>query len=208
MNSTPSLIVGGCSTKHRGVTPDPCLERSRFLSLLSFQLAIYMASVWWMQMLLWWKPRSGRRFLPSTSAWEAWTGCPSECCRVGGSPGACGCLEGALVEPALVMQRLSCCPSIWKGKLGVGVASTSPCARRGNVPGFYGQSDPHHPPRGLLIDPEVPSGVCACGSMRSRSHGGSLGPTLTAGDFFLRFCMLSLLRQVISTEFLRANGAR
>ncbi|XP_075287483.1 proprotein convertase subtilisin/kexin type 6 isoform X3 [Opisthocomus hoazin] len=170
--------------------------------------AIYMASVWWMQMLLWWKPRSGRRFLPSTSAWEAWTGCPSECCRVGGSPGACGCLEGALVEPALVMQRLSCCPSIWKGKLGVGVASTSPCARRGNVPGFYGQSDPHHPPRGLLIDPEVPSGVCACGSMRSRSHGGSLGPTLTAGDFFLRFCMLSLLRQVISTEFLRANGAR
>ncbi|XP_052663906.1 proprotein convertase subtilisin/kexin type 6 isoform X3 [Harpia harpyja] len=39
--------------------------------------AIYMALVWWMQTLLWWKPRSGRQSLPSTSAWQAWTGCPS-----------------------------------------------------------------------------------------------------------------------------------
>ncbi|XP_038003327.1 proprotein convertase subtilisin/kexin type 6 isoform X2 [Motacilla alba alba] len=39
--------------------------------------AIYMALGWWMLTLLWWKPRSGGWFLPSTSAWEAWTGCPS-----------------------------------------------------------------------------------------------------------------------------------
>lgn len=45
-----------------------------------------------------------------------------------GSPGAHGHLEGALVELVLVMQRLSCCPSIWKGKLGVRVARASPCA--------------------------------------------------------------------------------
>lgn len=85
VNSTPSLMVGGCSTKHQEVAPGPCLEGRGFLSLLSFQLAIYMASVWWMQTLLWWKPRSGRQSLPSTSAWEAWTGCPSECHGIGGT---------------------------------------------------------------------------------------------------------------------------
>lgn len=77
-NSTPPT-VGGCSSRNQGGATGPCLEGSGFLSLLSFQLAIYMASVWWMQTLLWWKPRSGRQFLPSTSAWEAWTECPSEC---------------------------------------------------------------------------------------------------------------------------------
>lgn len=129
LNSTPSSMGGGCSSKLQGGTAGPRLEGSGFLSLLSFQLAIYMASVWWMQMLLWWKPRSGRQFLPSTSAWEAWTGCPSECHRVG-SPGTCSHLERTLVELALVVQRLSCYASIWKGKLGVRVTGTSPWAEK------------------------------------------------------------------------------
>lgn len=39
------------------------------------------------------------------------------------------------------------------------MAGTSPCA--GDVHGFYGQRNPHHPPQGLFIDPEVPTrGLC------------------------------------------------
>lgn len=36
-------MVEGCSAKHRGGAPDPRWEGWGFLSLLSFQLAIYMA---------------------------------------------------------------------------------------------------------------------------------------------------------------------
>lgn len=72
------MVGGGCSTKLREGDAGPCLGGSGFLSLLSFQLAIYMALGWWMQMLLWWKPRNGRQSLLSMSAWEAWTGWPSE----------------------------------------------------------------------------------------------------------------------------------
>lgn len=122
------------------------MEGSGFLSLLSFQLAIYMALVWWMQMLLWWKPRSGRRFLPSTSAWEAWTGCPSECHGVGVSLGAHGHLEGAFGELALVKVHL-------------------------NPHGFYSHSDLRCPSEVSLLTEKWPPRVCAYSSVRSRSHG-------------------------------------
>lgn len=37
---------------------------------------------------------------------------------------------------ALAVQRLSHCHGIWKGKSGVGVAGTSPCAGEVMVMGF------------------------------------------------------------------------
>ncbi|XP_051484547.1 proprotein convertase subtilisin/kexin type 6 isoform X2 [Apus apus] len=70
--------------------------------------AIYMALVWWMQMLLWWKPRSGSQSLPSTSAWEAWTGCPSTSVQT-----TC-CAPAPSAAPAPSSATSTCCTwSTW-----------------------------------------------------------------------------------------------
>lgn len=163
------------------------MEGSGFLSLLSFQLAIYMALAWWMQTLLWWKPRSGRQSLPSTSAWEAWTGCPSECCEVEGLSWGTwplgrsfGGARSCDAKAQLLSQHLE---REIRSRGGQG----KPMCRRGVVHGFYSQSNLHCRPKVCLLTQKCPPRVCAYGSAWGRSCGGSPGPALMVGDLFLPF---------------------
>lgn len=67
------------------------------------------------------------------------------------------------------------------------MAGTSPCADKVIFMAFMVRATLTVHPKVSLLTQKCPPVVCAYVLVRSGSHRGSLGPTLTAGDLFLPF---------------------